>query len=220
MKLIKNFLVILFSSTFFCQTASALEFTYSNLDLRFLQGYLGGEPSDLVGNNEPPFPTFSISFNSTPENFHASFVSGDLTIQQPNGDSFEALLLEDVPASNSSITFNQDGSISAWNFSLALTQTSPQTIDNPGGTSSWLVDSSYGDNTCNCDRYKSIYDIHTQRPYNTWQYVNTLGVLFGSETSPANWSYDNIQVPEPTTYLLLLSGLAIIGLTRFRKTMD
>lgn len=213
MTLIKGLPVIIFSSTLLAHSALALQFTYNSDELNFLQGYLGGEPSDLVGSHEPPFPSFSASFVGTTENLTSTFLSGDLTVGFPGNQQ----LLQNLPTPLSSITLNPDGSIAAWHFLLALTQTLPQTQDSPGGTNSWLVESSYGANSCNCDSYTFFRDIFTPRPYYSWEYVNTVGALFAGDNAPDNWSIDNTDVPEPLSYFLLFSGLAMIGIRRFRN---
>jgi len=216
MKLEKYFISLfiflgVFSSS---QAALATQFTYASSALLFKQGYLGGEPDDTVGSYDSFSPSFNVSFQGDTNGLITTFSAGNLTI---NNDELP-YHLNNVPASsNSSITLNNDGSIAAWHFSLALEQITPQIGENAPERNTWWVESSHGSNTCNCDWYKNEYDLYITRPYGSFAYVNTLGFLYGGENTPGNWSLTNTDVPEPVNYLLLLSGLAMVGLTRLRK---
>lgn len=207
-------LTVFFSTLFFTHTTLALQFTYTSQALEFKQGYLGGQPDDFIGTYDPPSPVFNVSFVGTTNGLTTKFLFGDLIVDERD----YTYQLNDVPATaNSRITFNNDGSIASWNFSLGLLKKTPQTKDNPPGQEAWLFQSSYGSNTCNCDLYKKSFDIYTPRPYYAWEYVNRVGVLYGGENSLSNWTIENTEIPEPSSYLLLLFGLGIIGLTRLQK---
>ena len=217
MKLIHVFnRFIIFSSTILLtQSALAnLQFTYTSQELPFRQGYLGDIADDDIGSHEPPYPSFFVSFTSTENNLTTSLLSGDLTIDLSPQSS---ILLNNVPASDSSVTLNGDGSVAAWHFALALTQTTPATQNDPPGRTGWFVESSHGVNTCNCDWFKYDFDLYAQRPYDQWVYANTVGLLYGDVNTPDNWTIAKVNVPEPLSPLLFLAGIAIIGLVRLRN---
>lgn len=218
MKLIQtlNRVAIFSTAVLFSQSTLAnLQFTYTSQELPFEGGYLGGIADDSVGVDEPPYPLFSVSFTANENNLTATLLSGNLSI----GFSPEnSTLLGDVPAPDSSITFNEDGSVAAWHFALTLTENFPATPDEPPGRNGWFVGSTHGANTCNCDWLMYDFDLYIQRPYNTWAYANTLGFLYGglNTNTPENWTIAKVDVPEPQNPLLFLIGLAMIGLVRLR----
>jgi hypothetical protein len=192
------------------------QFTYTSQELPFEGGYLGGQPDDSIGIDEPPYPSFSVSFAATENDSLASLLSGDLTISLSPQSS---KLLNALPVTDGQVAFDNDGNVTAWHFALALTETSPATPDEPPGSTGWFVESTHGANTCNCDWFMYDFDIYTQRPYYTWAYANTVGFLYGglNTNSPENWTIGRADVPEPPTSLLFLAGLAMIGLVRLRK---
>lgn len=208
--------IIIFSlTTFFSQsTLATLLFTYTSQELPLLQGYRDGEADDSIGSYDPPFPIFSAAFIGPENSQTVTFDSGNLTAGEPLP---RYLLLKDLPATNSSITLSNDGSISAWNFSLAITQMVPETLDNPLYSRNWLVESSYGIDTCNCDKLFFGADLFVERPFNTWNFIGTIGFLHGGLASPGNWSIEKIDVSEPGTYILLLTSLGMIVLVRLRS---
>ena len=230
MTLIKRILILLLCSNalLFTHSASAyLQLTYNSNPLHFLQGYLGGEPDDSIGADEPPYPTFSVLFDNI----------SDTTSSQTLGSTgkvsvFESpTLLGDVPITKGSLTLSTSGTPIAWNFSMQLTQSTPGIrdleLDENGDTIyfneyalpskiSWLFESSYGAGTCNCEKYRYDNDMYIERPYYTWAYANTIGFLYGADSSPDNWSITKVNVPEPNTYLLFVLGLLIMGVRKMR----
>lgn len=196
----------------FAQTVSAFQLTYTSQELPFIQGYLGGEPDDSIGSHEAPFPVFSAVFNSSENGLSYNFLSADVNIDFPHATSFSA-----TPGYDSSITFNGDGSIAAWNFFVTFTRHYESIpLEQPPGYNTWTVASSYGLDTCNCDTYWNEFDIYTPRQEN-WAYVNTIKVLFGAENTTSNWHYEATEVPEPMTPLLLLTGLGLLSAARLRN---
>lgn len=209
------FRIVFLGAALITQSAFAnLQFTYTSQELPFRQGYLGGDADDTIGSNEPPYPSFSVSFANTENNVINTLVSGDLLINLAPGFS---TLLNNVPATDSSITLNDDGSLAAWHFELAFTQTTPETPTDSPGRNGWFVESSHGVNTCNCDWFKYDFDIYTPRAYDQWAYVNTVGLLYGDANTSDNWTITKVEVPEPPSPLLFLAGIAIIGLVRLRN---
>lgn len=229
MKLIERAtgVAIVCTTLLFAQTASAyLQLTYQSNPLQFLQGYLGGEPYDDIGSNEPPYPTFDIVF----DNIYETTSTQSLTTGLVSASEWPGLH-ENIPATSGSITLGADGTPIAWNFSLALTKSTPGIRDvefDENGEiihfgayelptkTSWLFESSYGANTCNCERYRYDDDLYIERAYYSWAYANTIGFLYGADSSPGNWSATTVDVPEPKTYLLLLLGMIVIGVRKMR----
>jgi hypothetical protein len=214
---------------FFTQSAAAyLQLTYTSNPLSFLQGYLGGEPSDDVGSDDQPLPSFSVIFDR---------ISDGSSTQTLSGTGFASVLdesnfAENIPVSTGSLTLNEDGTPAAWNFSLQLTKLIPGVrdleFDENGelvyfneyslpSKTSWLFESSYGAGTCNCDKYLYEDDIYIERAYYSWAYANTLGFLYGGESSPSNWSVTKVDVPEPKTYLLFALGLIVMCVRKMRR---
>lgn len=196
----------------FTQTVSAFQLTYTSQELPFIQGYLGGEPDDNIGSHEPPFPIFSAVFNSSGNGLTYNFLSADVYVDFPHPGAFSV-----TPGNDSSITFNEDGSIASWNFFMTFTRHYEAIpLEQPPGYNTWTVASSYGIDTCNCDTYWNEFDLYTPRQ-ESWAYVNTVRVLFGGDNSPDNWSYEAAKVPEPMTSFLLLTGLGALGVARLRS---
>ena len=231
MKLIKRVInfALCSAAILFAQNASAyLQLTYTSNPLSFLQGYLGGEPSDDVGSNDQPLPAFSVIFDKISEGSSTYSLSGTGFASVLDESNFA----EDVPISTGSVTLDAYGTPAAWNFSLQLTKLIPGVrdleLDEDGeliyfneyslpSKTSWLFESSYGAGTCNCDKYLYEDDIYIERAYYSWAYANTLGFLHGAENSPSNWSVAKADVPEPKTYLLFALGLIVIGVRKMRR---
>lgn len=224
MKLIKRIssIAIFSSALLFTHAASAyLQLSYTSDLLPFKQGYLGGEPDDSVGTNEPPYPSFSVAFANTNGDSGAQSLSGSAQV-----NIFDwPYLFETAPVSVGSITLDDNGTPTAWNFSLEITKSSPGYSigeDTPPdeyqfpSRTSWSIESSHGANTCNCDWLKWENDLYIERAYYSWAYANTVGALWGETNSADNWKINKVDVPEPQSYLLFLLGLVAIGITRVR----
>jgi len=223
------FTFALFSSAFvFTNTASAyLQLTYNSDPLHFIQGYLGGEPYDDIGSDEPPYPSFSVLFDNVLDTTSPQTLSGSGLASV----SEWPILNEGAPITNGSLTLGTDGIPTAWNFLLQITKSTPGVrdleLDENGETiyfneytlpskTSWLFESSYGAGTCNCEKYRYDDDIYIERPYYSWAYANTIGFLYGGDSSPSNWSVTKVDVPEPKTYLLLALGLIVLFVRKMR----
>jgi len=233
MKLIQRIITFALCSSALVYTHSAaayLQLTYNSNPLHFLQGYLGGEPDDFVGSigrEEPPYPVFNVLFNNISDTTSTQTLgsTGKLSV-------FESpTLLGDLPISNGSLTLGTNGIPVAWNFSMQLIQSTPGVrdleLDENGDTiyfneytlptqTSWLFESSYGAGTCNCEKYRYDNDMYIERPYYSWAYTNTMGFLYGADSSPDNWSIAKADVPEPKTYLLFVLGVIVMGVRKLR----
>ncbi|RYY73663.1 MAG: PEP-CTERM sorting domain-containing protein [Gammaproteobacteria bacterium] len=229
MKLIKR--VVCFalgtSAVLLTQTAAAyLQLSYSSEPLHFIQGYLNGDADDSLGSEDPPYPSFNIVFDKVAETSSQTLLGNALAnvIGWPT-------LNEQIPIVNGSLTLGANGAPTAWDFSLQTTKTTPGVRDLefdengeliyfneftfPSNTS-WLFQSSFGEGTCNCDRYRYDDDLYIERPYYSWAQAATVGFVFGGKSSPEHWSVTNVDVPEPKTYLLFVLGLIVIGARKMR----
>ncbi|RYY03966.1 MAG: PEP-CTERM sorting domain-containing protein [Gammaproteobacteria bacterium] len=206
----------------FTQSASAyVDLTYQSNPLHFNQGYLGGQPDDDLGSDDPPYPSFSVNFLGLANSTASQALSGSVNVNF----SEWPYQLENLSVINSNLTLDSTGNPSTWHFELALTQSSPgysigeDTDPNdyklPTKTT-WWFESTHGANTCNCDWYKYEDDLYIERAYYSWAYANTIGFLYGESNSPSNWTVNKVDVPEPSGYLLMLMGLIAVGATRLR----
>ena len=155
MKLIKHIstALALLSTTLITQSALAyVEFTYTSSPIPFTQGYLNGSPDDSVGS--PGFTSFTATFNSADNGLIHNLTSATLDVGN-NGFPF----LLDASATNSSISLNADGSVAAWHFFLTVVLETPGDEINLPSRDAWYVESSYGENTCNCDNLFAESDI-------------------------------------------------------------
>lgn len=202
-------LTLLFSPAAFAN----LQFTYQSQELPFIQGYLNGSPDDNVGLHEPPYPIFSFSSVANLQDNRANFSDGHVWLSQPD-DSFSDL--GNFSAQDSYIRFNPDGTLAAWHLDLQLLK---ESSGGPWGPSRdfWRVQSSYSDNSCNCDNFWYEYDLYIQRPFDTWAYAATLGFENGGTNDSANWRWEPVTVPEPWAIWLMALGLVSIGAIRERR---
>jgi len=202
-------LALLFSPAAF----ASLQFTYQSQELPFIQGYLNGFPDDSVGLHEPPYPIFRFSGIADIQNSQANFSEGDVWLSQSDNTFFEA---GNFTAQDSYIRFNPDGTPAAWHLDLQLLK---QADSGPWGPSRdfWRIQSSYGDNSCNCDSLWYEYDLYIQRPFDTWAYAATLGFENGGADDSANWRWAPATVPEPWAIWLMAVGLASIGIVRKKR---
>ena len=210
MKTVKHYGVLSFIFSILAFTHSALasvQFTYTSIDLPFIQGYLNGIPDESVGSSDYPFG-FSATFTATGNN-PATLLSGTF-IETDFPDYIHNISLID-----SYIGLDTSGSVNDWHFSFSAVQNGFQSDGNPIHDT-WFISSAHGTNTCNCDFIKNESDIFLRR-HESWQYISTLGFEFQGDNNQGNWANNAIGIPEPMNYLLLLSGLLSIGLIRLRK---
>lgn len=215
MKLIKHISTILvfFGITLCTQAALAYaQFVYTSSGIPFTQGYLNGSPDDSVGS--PSFTSFTATFSSASNNLTHSFTSAALDVGTTD---FPQVLA--ASATDSSITLNLDGSVAAWHFFLSFVKETPGDELNLPGRDAWYIESSYGTNTCNCDNFFAESDLYITRPHNTWAYVGTLGFEYEGDNTPENWTIQTINVPEPTSYVLMMLGFAMMSVARILRSL-
>ena len=215
MKLIKRIstAITLLSATLFSQIALAyMELTYTSLNIPFTQGYVNGSPDDSVGS--PGFTSFTATFNSAENGLTHNFTSAILDVGPIDFPNPVA-----ASATDSSITLNPDGSVAAWHFFLSFVTETPGDEFNLPSRDAWYVESSYGENTCNCDNLFAESDLYITRPHNTWAYVGTLGFEYEGDNASTNWAIQTIEVPEPTSYALMMFGFAVMSLARILRSL-
>ena len=225
-------LAIFLTALFMTQSAAALQITYTNSSVGFKQGYSGLNAYDFFrdSNKTPGVRAFDISFTGIANGLTTTLISADLTLgttAKRHEDAIirlpDASLLKNLPVKNGSMTFAEDGSLSAWNFYFSIVDKKESLRSSDGGhgappvDNNWMISSTYGPNTCNCDLFTSKIGNYAPRPYGTWVSASPMELRYGGKTSPDNWSMETTQVSEPTNYLLLLLGLGAIFLARIRN---
>ena len=208
------FAVTIFVASSVCATYSQAywQFTYTSDELPWVAGYLGGEPSDIVGTREPPYPRFHAIFkseatlvNSGPTTFELD--PAYVAVLWPNDEVVENFVVQ----TPSFITLDSDGSVLDWEFSLRFFYRGVAP-DEPPYEQLIEFDSGNG----GVDHFKYKVDIYNQRPFNTWEYVNTVEVHQQAASNVDNWVIEKIDVPEPHPLMLLIAGLGTLLLGRSR----
>ena len=124
------------------------------------------------------------------------------------------------PTAENKVTVGLNGEVTDWNFSYAfdpVVTSSTRPID-------LLIDrrikifSANGDTTCDCDVLQDRFNVATfltgERPY----LIGPAEINYRDAAGPSNWTVAAISpVPEPSTYGMLLGGLAMMGYTTRRK---
>jgi hypothetical protein len=205
--------ILLTGSLLATYTHAHWQLTYTSNELPLVAGYLGGEPSDLVGTREPPFPFFSVTFTSN-DNVASTGAATTLQLHNPSTTvNWPDYTMAEyfAPQIPSFITLNGDGTVLDWEFSLEYFYRGSGP-DNPPSEHRAFVQSYFGGD----DRFEYKNDIYTQRPFNTWQYVNTVETHYAGASDWNNWIIEKIDVPEPHPLLLIVAGLGILIISRAR----
>ncbi len=180
--------------------------TYTSDNLSFTEGYLNGYPDDSVGSPDAPPAVFSISFFENTLSEGANIVVNDARVVS----NFHLAPISTI------IDWDLDGNVIGWDLSFFVEEKSFSESDGPQRITT-SIQSSYGENRCNCDKYFWGYDIVIPRAYEQWQVIGELGFLYQGDSNPGNWVIKSAPVPETRSYLLLLAGLAILGIVSMRN---
>ena len=222
--------IILLIASFITQSAAALQINYSNPAVEFQQGYVVEQIYDYFeGDSEPGVRSFDISFTGITNGLTTTLVSADLTLGTTARLDENAILrlpdpslLKNLPVENGSMTFDEDGSLSAWNFYFAISDVRAQIRDPDGSWGiapvdhKWIISSTYGENTCNCDLFTSTMISFTMRPYGTYIPATSISLDYGGKTLPDNWALEATEVSEPSMFILLMLGLGGVLWGRMR----
>ncbi|HTH45009.1 MAG TPA: PEP-CTERM sorting domain-containing protein [Oxalicibacterium sp.] len=206
------------SCTFFGMDAAAIDtrFTYTSDAIEWESSKLYGD--DYVLDNDVS-PVFTVSF-LLPGNW--------LTLSTPT--TFTIPNQPDITLSNytrpstfgpnaiNSVTVGQNGDVTHWNFSFAFDPVFVPTGNPLDDAVDKLVNSrakifsKYGPALCDCDvvqmRYNTATILSGGHPF----LIGPVEVNYRDGNLPSNWSLSLVSaVPEPSTYLMMLGGLALLG---------
>jgi hypothetical protein len=193
------------------------QFSYSSDELEWQWGKMNGE-WDLYGS-QGDMPSFAFSFLAT-DSWLSATTPSTFTIPvhqvSTNLQFFETVDIN--PGAAGTVTVNPDGSVSAWNFSMLLTELPvPRDPIYDVFDRRVYLTSAYGAGTCNCDVFHLKNTLFT---YNG-EYFEPLGpaeALYRGDSSPIAWSRTAISaVPEPGTAVMFLSGLLLLVLYGWRR---
>lgn len=198
-----------------------LTLTYTSADLQLIEATLNGDdhPTAWEASTAPHFFT---SFESTRSETQ---VDGSTTMFLQHTKAAVRFPfnqrdpLEYTQQSPAWISFDDKGSILGWHFALLFSRPASPNNSYPGEQFS-LIESSYGADTCNCDRTYERYDIYTSRPYGQHAYVGTVALGWQLDSNVANWTITNVKVPEPGAGLLSLLGFGLLFAARIYRSID
>jgi hypothetical protein len=194
------------------QARASILFNYSSDSLPWQWGTMNGEP-DLYGSQVDPPPSFAFSF-FVPDSWLSATSPTTFTVpvQQASTDPVLFQNIDINPGAGGTMTVNPDGSVSAWNFSMLLTELPvPQDPIYDVFDRRVLLSSAYGSGTCNCD----ILNLRNTLFFYNGEYFEPLGpaeAFYSGGNSPAAWTTSMVSsVPEPSSVLMLLGGLSLLG---------
>jgi hypothetical protein len=130
-----------------------------------------------------------------------------------------------VPNAVNSVTVGQNGAVTDWNFSFALSPVFIATGDPLNdaleklGNRRVKVFSKYGPALCDCDvvqlRYNKATILSGGNPF----LLGPAGFDYRGGNQSSNWSLALVSaIPEPSTYMMLLGGLALLGSMARKQT--
>jgi hypothetical protein len=206
------------SCTFFGMDAAAIEtrFTYTSDAIEW-------ESSKLYGDNfvigDDVSPVFTVSF-LLPGNWLTLSSPATFTIPNQPDITLSNYTRPSTfgPNAGNTVTVDQNGDVTNWNFSFAF---DPVFI--PSGSplddavdklvnSRAKIFSKQGGSTCDCDvvqmRYNTATILSGGHPF----LIGPVEVNYRDGNLPSNWSLSLVSaVPETSTYLMMLGGLALLG---------
>ena len=195
----------------FAPSTFASQFTYHSQDLPFIQGYVAGEPSEDVGNYDPPFPYFSVDFAGAPANQNLQLTASNVSLWWDT--PYDGYLWSNSLSDDSYVHFDSNGVADAWHFALELLLQSPgDEVTNP--TNDLLkIESSHGGNLADQDTFWAKSDIYIQRQ-GSWQLVSWLDFEYASPNTADNWAWAPVAVDEPWAIWLMALGVATLSMRR------
>ncbi|HWT71336.1 MAG TPA: PEP-CTERM sorting domain-containing protein [Oxalicibacterium sp.] len=123
-----------------------------------------------------------------------------------------------APNAVNSVTVGQNGDVTDWNFSFRLDPVFIGTGDPLNdaveelGNRRAKIFSKYGPALCDCDvvqlRYNKVTILSGGNPF----LLGPAGIDYRGNNQAGNWSLALVSaVPEPSSYLMMLGGLALLG---------
>ena len=201
--------------------AVGTRFTYTSDDIAWESTTLYGQPDPRPDTS---LPSFSVSFLlpgnwldlTTPTTFVIPN-RPDVTLSPyiPSSASFELPYAITANGFNE-VTVGLDGEVNSWNFSLAFNPIFhaihdpyellyDKTINYHG-----VISSEYGGALCDCDAVQRYFHNATTAGGAIVD-VGPVEIDYRDANMPGNWSLALVSaIPEPSNWLMLLSGLALL----------
>jgi len=206
------------SCAFLGADASAIEtrFTYTSDEIEWESSKLYGDDF-VIGDDVSPI--FTVSFLLQGDWLNLATPATFTIPNQPDiALSNYALPYTFAPNAINSVTVGQNGNVTNWNFSFAFDPVFVPTGDPLDDAVQKLVNSrakifsKYGPALCDCDvvqmRFNTATILSGGHPF----LIGPVEENYRDANQPRNWSLALVSaVPEPSTYLMLLSGLALLG---------
>lgn len=197
-------------------TQAYVKLTYTSDPLEFVDANLNGLEHPTASQATPPY--LQAVFESTSQ---MTATDGTLTLflRHSRVELITPGNYEDPlnysPQGPAFIIFDKAGAIVAWEFALLFSR--PSSTHEYPGEQFRLLESSYGNSSCDCDKAHDRGDIYTSRPYGNHAYVGTVEVFWAGENDVSNWTLEQIHVPEPKPVLLLLMSCLMMQWARRKR---
>lgn len=151
----------------------------------------------------------SVTHASQVYNFTYTFTSGTVVSGRFSGDANGDLIthLTNISASVNGTAMNGSGSLYASSYNYDETWSSGTGVASFSGTNNNLmfIDSDFPNN----QQFTNYFQSESAADF-AYVYVQTGNFTDKDSSTNAHWSV-SAAVPEPTTYLMLLSGLVLVG---------
>ncbi|HEX2603118.1 MAG TPA: PEP-CTERM sorting domain-containing protein [Oxalicibacterium sp.] len=219
MRTLRNIAVIsTFGLGFVGVDALAVEtrFTYTSDEIEWESSKLYGDDY-VIGDDVSPF--FTVSF-LLPGNWLDLTTPATFTIPNQPDITLSNYTRPSTfgPNAVNSVTVGQSGEVTHWNFSFAFDPVFVPTGNPLDDAVDKLVNSrakifsKYGGVLCDCDvvqmRFNTATILSGGHPF----LIGPVEVNYRDANAPGNWSLSLVSaVPEPSTYMMLLGGLALLG---------
>lgn len=193
-------------------------FTYTSDPLDWESSKLYGDPYVL---GDDVSPVFTLSF-ILPGNWTA--LLSPATFFMPAAPQIGVTNYTDpytfMPNASNKVTVGLNGEVTDWNFSYAF---DPIVTPNTDPVEKLVnrrikIFSKNGETTCDCDVLQERFNTATYLSGHVPFLIGPVEINYRDGTGPGNWSVAAISaIPEPSTYGMLLGGLAMIGYAARRK---